>query len=200
VRIEVDGRLHWTVSQEAVAREGLEVGLVPDGQTIERLECAADEEAALRTGLRALSRRPFARRDLARRLGRKGHPREAVDGALGELERMGLIDDLAFAEQYVEAKVQRGQGPRRLLHDLRGLGLEPEVAQEAIARTFPPDRDLGPMVEHLASKRAAQLGSLPPVVKRRRLLAYLTRRGFGGSEVIDAVNGAMGNATAVDRG
>jgi len=36
-------------------------------------------------------------------------------------------------------------------------------------------------------KRAAQLGALPRPVKRRRLLAYLARRGFTGREAVDAV-------------
>jgi SOS response regulatory protein OraA/RecX len=39
----------------------------------------------------------------------------------------------------------------------------------------------------LASKRAAQLGALPRQSKRRRVLAYLARRGFSGREVTEIV-------------
>jgi len=191
VKVEVEGRLMWTVAQEVVEREGLREGQVLDEQLAERLEQAADEEAAVRTALRSLERRPFARRDLSRRLVRKGHPAEAVEAALDRVDTMGLLDDAAFAEQYAQSKARRGQGPRRLLHDLRGLGVADEVASEAVRLTFPPGYDLGPVVQQLASKRAAQLGQLAPAVKRRRLLAYLARRGFGGSEALEAVKGVV---------
>ncbi len=198
VKVEVEGRLMWTVAQEVVEREGLREGQVVDEQLAERLEQGADEEAAVRTALRSLERRPFARFDLSRRLVRKGHPAEAVEVALDRVDTMGLLDDAAFAEQYVQSKARRGQGPRRLLYDLRGLGVADEVASEAVRLTFPPGRDLGPVVQELASKRAAQLGSLAPAVKRRRLLAYLARRGFGGAEAVEAVRaaGAAGAARA----
>ena len=39
----------------------------------------------------------------------------------------------------------------------------------------------------LAAKRAAQLGDLPRPVKRRRVLAYLARRGFAGRDISDMV-------------
>ena len=191
VKVEVDGRLMWTVAQELVEREGLREGQVLGEQLAERLEQGADEEAAVRTALRALERRPFARHDLSRRLVRKGHPAAAVEAALDRVDTIGLLDDAAFAEQYVQSKARRGQGPRRLLYDLRGLGVADEVASEAVRRTFPPGHDLGPVVEELAIKRAAQLGNLAPAIKRRRLLAYLARRGFGGAEAVEAMKGAV---------
>ena len=191
VKVEVDGRLMWTVTREAAEREGLREGQVIEEPLAGRLEGAADKEAAVRTALRSLERRPFARRDLSRRLVRKGHQPGAVEAALDRLDTMGLLDDAAFAELYVQSKAPRGQGPRRLLHDLRGLGVADDIASEAVMLTFPPGYDLAPVVQELAAKRAAQLGDLPPAVKRRRVLAYLARRGFGGSEVLEAVKGAV---------
>lgn len=191
VRVEVQGRLMWTVAREVVEREELRVGQVIDEPLAAQLERAADEEAAVRTALRSLERRAFAQHDLFRRLVRKGHPPGAVEAALHRLEMLGLLDDAAFAEQYVHHKARRGQGPRRLQYDLKGLGVAADVAMEAVRRTFPPGYDLGPVVEELVTKRAAQLGALPPAVKRRRLLAYLTRRGFTGSEVLETVNAVL---------
>jgi SOS response regulatory protein OraA/RecX len=39
----------------------------------------------------------------------------------------------------------------------------------------------------LAARRAAQHGELPRHVRRRRVLAYLARRGFSGREVTEMV-------------
>jgi len=42
-------------------------------------------------------------------------------------------------------------------------------------------------VRALAEKRAKQLAGLPPVVRKRRLVAFLVRRGFTGGEVREVV-------------
>ena len=42
-------------------------------------------------------------------------------------------------------------------------------------------------VRALAERRAGQLAGLPPEARRRRLLAFLARRGFSGSKVRDLV-------------
>jgi len=44
----------------------------------------------------------------------------------------------------------------------------------------------------ITSLRAAQLGNLPRAAKRRRLLAYLARRGFTGSEIGAIVKQVVG--------
>ncbi len=49
VKVEVDGRLMWTVTREAAEREGLREGQVIEEPLAGRLEGAADEEAAVRT-------------------------------------------------------------------------------------------------------------------------------------------------------
>jgi SOS response regulatory protein OraA/RecX len=47
------------------------------------------------------------------------------------------------------------------------------------------DRSTVPLA--LASKRAAQLGDLPRDTKRRRVLAYLARRGYTGWDISELV-------------
>ena len=194
VRIEVDGRPMWTVARQAVEAEGLAEGTVLDDELSERLERAADEEAALRTALRALERRAFARQDLARRLVRKGHPAAAVEAAMERVDALGLLDDRAFAEQYVYFKARRGQGPRRLLADLRRLGVAEDVAAAAVATVFPAERDLSEVIRQLAHKRARQLGAVSLPVKRRRIMSYLARRGYPTAEAAAEVDRVLGGS------
>jgi hypothetical protein len=61
----------------------------------------------------------------------------------------------------------------------------------AIAEQWPADTDRRGLPAALAAKRAVQLGNLARPVKRRRLLAFLARRGFTGSEALEAVAGAL---------
>jgi regulatory protein len=187
VRVELDGAPFATVSADVVAGLGLAVGRGVDQAARERLSSAADVEAAYRTALRALERRGFARSDLGRRLQRKGHPREAVAAALERLAAVGLLDDAAFAANYVETRGPRGRGPSRLTRDLMAMGVERRLIDRALAAHVSEGTGSTAIPLALATRRAAQLGDLPRPVKRRRLLAFLARRGFSGREIGEIV-------------
>jgi regulatory protein len=192
VRVEVDGVRFGAVPAEMARAAGLAVGRAVDADLQERLTAAADAEGAFRTLLRALERRSFARADLGRRLVRKGHPRQAVEAALDRAQALGLLDDAAFASGYVQTRSARGRGPSRLARDLMAMGVERVHIDRALAAEWPEGADRTDVPQALASKRAAQLGDLPRPVKRRRVLAYLARRGFAGRDISDIVARVVG--------
>jgi regulatory protein len=192
VRVFADGHLFCTLSDTDVKGLGLVPGHVVDEVLAERLSSAADAEAAYRTVLRSLERRAYARNDLARRLVRRAHPREAVEAALDRATEIGLLDDAKFALHYVQTRAARGRGPFRVLHDLLRLGVDRGLVERAIADEWPADADRSAAPRALVAQRARQLGDLPRPVKRRRLLAFLARRGYTGSEAVDAVREAVG--------
>ena len=192
LRVEVDGIRFGAVPETLAHAAGLAVGRPVDAELQERLASAADAEAAFRTLLRALERRSFARIDLGRRLIRKGHPRPAVDAALERAAGLGLLDDAEFARNYVQTRAARGRGPARLTRDLMAMGLERGLIDRALAAEWPEGGDRTGMPSALASKRAAQLGDLPRQVKRRRVLAYLARRGFAGRDISELVARVVG--------
>jgi len=187
VRIEVDGERFASVAPEALRTHGLQVGRELDEALRARLQVEADAEAAYRTALRSIERRSFARADLGRRLLRKGHAREAVEAALTRASEQGLLDDVAFAANYVETRSARGRGPLRLARDLMVMGVERGIIDRAVAAHVRDSAGNGDVPLALASRRAAQLRDLPRHVKRRRVLAFLARRGFSGREVSEMV-------------
>ncbi|MFL5401938.1 MAG: regulatory protein RecX [Gemmatimonadales bacterium] len=191
VRVEIDGARFGAISREVVEVESLTPGRVIDGELQERLATAADMESAYRTVLRALEIRSYARGDLIRRLLRKGHPRPAVEAATERAARLGLLDDAAFTATYVQTRSARGRGPSRLTRDLLSMGVERSVINRAIATEWPEGTDRMAVPLALARKRAAQLGPLPRQTKRRRVVAYLARRGFTGRDISELVDKVM---------
>ena len=183
VRVLVRGRPLLTIPREVAERERLEPGMALGEALFARLGQAADEEAAFRTALRYLERRPFAARDLARRLVLKGHPPAAAEAARMRAERMGLLDDARFTLHYVQTRAARGRGPLRLRRDLAVLGVERSVVDQVLAEAFGPDGSEAPQAVAVARRRLTQLRGLPRPVQRRRLLAFLARRGFAGQTV-----------------
>lgn len=199
VRVAVNGAVLCSVPAEVVRRLRLATGAALSPGLAQELGAAADAEAAFRTALRALARRPFARHDLARRLGLKGHTPGAVETAIARAVAAGLLDDAAFARQFVETRFARGRGPARLRRELQVMGLEDALIARALVEGI-PSGGVGERAAQLARRRAAQLAAVAPQVRRRRVLAYLARRGFRGPEarraVAEAVRGGAGPGPA----
>jgi regulatory protein len=193
VRLEIDGIRFGAVPRHLVDSEQLALGREVDPDLQDRLGAAADAEAAYRTALRALEIRSFARADLTRRLIRKGHPRPAVEAALQRVQEQGLLDDAAYARTYVQTRAARGRGPLRLTRDLLSMGVERSVIDRALAAEWPEGSDQTVVPLALARKRAGQLGGLPRQIKRRRVMAYLARRGFVGREISELVQEVVGS-------
>jgi len=188
--VEVDRGRFASLPAAALAGLDLVIGREVNPLVLERLQELADIEAAHGAGLRALARRAHARHDLRRRLLQKQHPPHAVDEALARLEATGLLDDARFAIDYAAAKARRGRGPARLIGDLLAQGVERRVAENAVRTSLAAEGvDPAEAVRALAEKRARQLAGLPQPVRKRRLVAFLMRRGFSGAEVREVVEG-----------
>ena len=190
-RIVVDGRLAWTVPADVITDLHLEVGSPLKGDVVERLDCAADEEGAFRAALRALAHRAHGEQELANKLERKGHERAAITAATRRLRQIGLLDDLAFARAYIAGRTGRGRGPMRLRHDLGRLGVEKNAAELALAELSANVTDPLERPRALVIKRARQIAALPIEARRRRLIAFLGRRGYRGSDVRSLVEEAL---------
>lgn len=181
-RVVVNGRPVWTVPADVIATLRLAVGSALKGEVVEHLDRAADEEGAFRSALRALERRAHGERELGNKLERKGHTRPAITAAIERLRTLGLLDDLAFARAYIAGRTGRGRGPVRLRYDLGRLGVAKSAADTALAELLATVDDPLAHPRALVAKRARQMASLPTEARRRRLLAYLGRRGYRGSE------------------
>lgn len=182
--ILVEGKAFATLSLDAIERLQLVVGGSVDG----REERIAREAAQLKVYDRALNMLAFRARssaELARSLVRKGEPQELVDAAVSRLQEQGLLDDVAFAQSFTRTKVLGAQqSKRRVQQDLARKGVAREVTDAAIATVFEEEQvDQREIVEQAARKKLRSLMKAEPVVRRRRLYAFLARRGYDGEDI-----------------
>ncbi|MBI3746874.1 MAG: regulatory protein RecX [Chloroflexi bacterium] len=147
-----------------------------------------DPAVVLEAALRFLEARHRSVAEVRRRLTTAGYRTELIDGALGRLGDLGILDDQAFASQWVESRDRaRPRGERALQAELRRKGVDPDT----ISRTLDDRRGPGiasagegPGVEILAARRllarhAAALSRVSdPRVRRQRAYALLARNGF----------------------
>jgi regulatory protein len=136
--------------------------------------------SAYNYALNLLSARPYATRALHRKLIQKQYSAADADEAIRRLVDNGLLDDAKYAEQYARSKITTtGASKRRLQQDLYRKGIKGELATNAIANVIEQEEiDPAAVIERVAKKKLAQLGDLEPLVIRRRLFAFLARRGY----------------------
>jgi len=180
VRVLVDGRPFCTVPAAAAVAH-LEVGAVWSSELSASAGRLADDAAVWQSLLATLARRAFSIEELRRRLTRKGHHPDVVANAIARARADRLLDDAGFAEQYVVSRTARGRGPARLRRDLQALGVAARDIEAALAKQWPEGNEPLDLARQLASRRARQLACVPPEARRRRVLAYLGRRGFTGA-------------------
>lgn len=155
----------------------------------------ADPVAAAREiALRRLSVRARSRKELAQDLKSRDVPADAAAEVLDRFSEVGLVDDAAFAQEWVESRGRRS-GADRLRQELRQKG----VAEEDIADALGGRDDQADLTNarELATRKAATMKSLDRVVRQRRLTALLARRGYS-SAVIRRVIGEVLQAETPD--
>src|SRR5204862_6575105 len=87
------------------------------------------------------------------------------------------------AFHYAAAHAARGRGAPGLVRDLLAQGVERRLAERVVQEALAAEGLDGEGVARaVAERRARQLAGLPPAARRRRLLAFLARRGFSGGE------------------
>ena len=139
--------------------------------------------------LNLLSARPYSTSALYRKLIQKKYSAADADDAIRRLVDNGLLNDAKYAEQYARSKILgTGASKRRLQQDLYRKGIKSDVATTAIANVLEQEEiDPAVVIERVARKKLAQLGDLEPLVLRRRLFAFLARRGYDLDEIKSVV-------------
>src|SRR4051812_44632916 len=127
----VDGRYAFSLTIELAA--GLRVGSAVTASTASGLLNEDQRARVYDAALRFLGARPRSEREIRTRLAKHQFAPEMVDGAIERLRRIGLVDDAAFAEYWVEQRqTHRPRGGRLLKQELRAKGIDQDTAAAAI--------------------------------------------------------------------
>lgn len=133
-----------------------------------------EHEVAYRQALRWLSRRPHTIEEIRMKLRRKQAPAEVIDKVIDRLQAAELLDDLSFAEVWVENRQTfRPRGRRALRNELRKKGVANSIIDEVLK-----DFDDEEAAYQAAERAYPRYRGLTAEIREQRLLAYLARRGF----------------------
>jgi regulatory protein len=127
--------------------------------------------------LRFLKIRPRSVMELKEKLVGKSFSEENIEATIYDLIASGLLDDRAFTKSWINYRLARPFGFRRIIQELKAKGVDQEIIEQSfneLEGNSPEDA-----VEQLAQRRWQRLpATLDPQKKKKRVLDFLLRRGF----------------------
>ena len=156
---------------------------------------SADPERIARTiALTMLERQPRTRAELARGMARRGVPEDAATAVLDRFTEVGLIDDEAFAQAWVDSRhASRALGRRALSAELRRRGVADDVVKEAVETVSADDEEAA--ARTLVEVKLRTMSNAPPEAKMRRLVGMLGRRGYSQGLALRVVRDVLAEAS-----
>ncbi|MEU3254354.1 recombination regulator RecX [Streptomyces sp. NPDC006997] len=165
-----------------------------DAASLSRAEAAAPSgdpgERARAICLRLLTGTPRTRKQLADALRKREIPDEVAEEVLSRFEEVGLINDSAFADAWVESRHHgRGLARRALARELRTKGVDSTLIDEAVAQ-LDSEQEEATARELVARKLRATRG-LDRDKRIRRLAGMLARKGYPEGMALRVVRQAL---------
>ena len=146
------------------------------------------DKPALNAALHLLKYRARSSWELKNRLQKKKFSKSKINEVLDHLLDLGYLDDEEFAVLFVNDKIkQYGVGPIYLHFELSKHNIADEKIDNAIERgyrNFPLDQII---IEHI-KKRKKILNSKNILVKKRKIIQFLQRKGFTWEQISPHLN------------
>ncbi|MGW3137199.1 recombination regulator RecX [Streptomyces sp. NPDC001139] len=157
----------------------------------EREEPPADPvERARAICLRLLTGTPRTRKQLADALRKREIPDEAAEEVLSRFEEVGLINDSAFADAWVESRHHgRGLARRALAQELRTKGVNSELIDVAVAQLDSEQEE--ETARELVARKLRSTRGLDRDKRLRRLAGMLARKGYSQGMALRVVRQAL---------
>ncbi len=183
VNVYLDGEFAFGVSR--IVSAWLQIGQALTEEKILSLQKEDAEEMAIQRALKALSYRPRSIFEVQKKLKENGFDETVIQSVVERLRRDGLVQDETFARAWVENRTVSHPRSRKLIAlELRQKGVPDEVVQNALAAGAVDDETLA---YQSAIQYSRHVRGLEWQVFRKKLSAYLLRRGFSYETVAPAV-------------
>ena len=175
VNVFLDGKFAFSLEAEVALKDRLKVEQALSDSQIEALAKSDHFHRCLNAATRYLSYRPRSESEMRARLEQRGFDNDSVEAVLTKLREQGLADDTAFAQFWKDNRESfspRSQWLTRL--ELRQKGIASDIIDQVVRAVDDEDS-----AYRAAQSKARSLPLSDYQLFRRRLGAYLRRRGFG---------------------
>jgi regulatory protein len=172
INVYLDGEFAFGLSRYAVA--WLQIGQELSPEKIQELLEVDAQEIAYQRALNFISFRPRSEAEVCKNLQKHDTPEEVITEVITRLRKSGLLNDLQFAQTWVENRSTfRPRGRRALAMELRQKGISNEAIDETLS-----DVDEDSLAYQAALTQSRKYANLDWLAFRQKMSAFLARRGF----------------------
>lgn len=150
-----------------------------------RKEAGASKKA-LEYAFLLLKYRLRSENEIRLRLKKKKFSDQVIEEVAAFLKEKKFIDDSVFAKAWIESHVKRPLGLRRIEQELKLKGVGKDIISAEVNR-IKKDYTEADAVKEVVEARLKRLRGLEPKLAKRRIYAYLLRRGFSPDVVYDVI-------------
>lgn len=124
--------------------------------------------------------------ELRLRFRRKKFDTKTIEETISFLRQKRFIDDRLFCRAWIDSRLKRPYGLRRIKLELKKKGIPAKVIEEESAKVCENYSESSEILE-LAKTRFEKLKDMEPYAAKRRLYAWLLRKGFNPESVSEAI-------------
>ncbi len=192
INVYLDGNYSFGLSRDLAVT--LRRGMFLSDQEITHLQKEDEFNKAYNRVAKFIDYRPRSKEEVRRRMKRYDVEPDIIERVLEKLVAVDLIDDVEFAQFWVENRETfRPRSRRMLRHELGQKGLPDKIIAQALEQV---DEKEG--ARHLALKHGRHLSLLDWPAFRQKLTGYLARRGYSYEITREAVKEAWQHLSESD--
>jgi regulatory protein len=124
-------------------------------------------------------------KEIYQRLKNRRFDEQVIRATISFLKNKEFLDDNLFAKSWIESRLKRPFGLRKIKNELNLKGIDKEIISEQISQIKDKYREED-IVSEIVKSKLAKLKDIEPVKAKRRIYAYLLRRGFS-SDVVSEI-------------
>lgn len=177
----------WTQLQE---HEPFSVGQWVDVEALRAWLLPRQYPIALNDAVALLAQRAQAEGEIRQKLRRHLYMDDTIEMVLYKLKKERLLDDMAFAREWADARSRSQVGRARIAQELRAKGISREIAQEALGAL---DEQTGEAAAVALARKLARRYARETDARKaaQKAMAAMARRGYGYEESKSALRQAF---------
>ncbi len=174
----IDEEFAMGVSEEALKKFRLRVGMEIETETLKALALEEDRLQARDYVIRLLSQRAYCIQQIRNKLKTRQYDESIIESIITLFIQRGYLDDQKYAREFVASRLQnRPRGIPLLKQELKRKGIPDSIIREILS---PLEKDIDQMAlaEAALSRRKDYAGEKDPQRRRNKIYRFLAQKGF----------------------
>ncbi len=175
--IFIDGKYSFSLSELALINSELKLGQEISKSELKNFKQESDLDRAYNRVLNLLARRSRSQWEVEDYLKRKKYDSEQIEKILNKLRDRYLINDLSFANAWIEnRRLLKNMSKRKLMQELRAKRINDEIINEVMGLDETGELEV---LKELVAKKRSQSRYKDDL----KLMQYLSRQGFNYNDI-----------------